>query len=51
MNNIAIEELTKMLIKQDFAEKETGKNEYIKIKKKDLIKLCIDLLKLIERCD
>lgn len=49
MNNIAIEELTKLLIKQDFAEKEVGKSEYITIKKSDLIKLCIDLLKLIER--
>ncbi len=45
----AIEELTKLLIKQDFAEKEIGKSEYITIKKSDLIKLCIDLLKLIER--
>lgn len=45
----AIKELTKLLIKQDFAEKEVGKSEYITIKKNDLIKLCIDLLKLIER--
>lgn len=46
MNNIAIEELTKLLIKEQFEEKE----KIIKISKKDLIRFCIKLLKVIERC-
>lgn len=49
MIDIAIEELTRLLIKQDFKDKKSNKEEYVKIKKTELIKLCIKLLKLIER--
>ena len=44
----AIGFLTKMFIEQHIKAKEDGK-EYITIKKEDLIKLCIDMLKLIKK--
>ena len=46
INEQSIEELTKLLIKEQFEEKE----KIIKISKKDLIRFCIKLLKVIERC-
>ena len=49
MNAIVIEELTKMLIKEDFENKE-NKN-YYKITKEDLIRFSIKLIKTIERCN
>lgn len=49
MNDIVIEELTKMLIKEDFENKE-NKN-YYKITKEDLIRFSIKLIKTIERCN
>ena len=42
-----LEELTRILIKQDFKDKEAGV-EYIKISKVNLIRLCIKLVKLIK---
>lgn len=44
----ALEELTRILIKQDFKDKEAGKVECIKISKVNLIRLCIKLVKLIK---
>lgn len=41
-------ELTKLLIEQDLKDKENGM-EYIKISKQDLIRLNIDLIKLLQR--
>ena len=46
-NDIVIEELTKMLIKEDFENKE-NKN-YYKITKEDLIRFSIKLMKVIEK--
>ena len=43
MNEIAIEELTKLLIKEYAEENE----QILKISKKNLIKFCIKLVKLI----
>ena len=43
-----IVELTKMLIKQDIKDKETS-IEYVTIRKTDLIKHSIDLLKLLKK--
>jgi hypothetical protein len=43
MNEIAIEELTKLLIKEYTKENE----QVLKISKKNLIKFCIKLVKLI----
>lgn len=48
INENAIEELTKILIKEDFESKDKG-NIYYKVTKKDLIKFCIKLVKTIER--
>ena len=45
INEQAIEELTRLLIKEQFEEKE----KIIKISKKDLIRFCIKLVKTIER--
>lgn len=48
MNELAIEELTKLLIKEDFENK--GKDQQVfKMTKKDLIKFSIKLIKIIER--
>lgn len=49
MNSIVIEELTKMLIKEDFENK--GKKNYYKITKEDLIRFSIKLMKTIGRCN
>ena len=52
MNNInedAIEELTKMLIKEDFKNK--GKKNYYRITKEELIRFSIKLIKTIEKCN
>ena len=46
INEQAIEELTKLLIKEQFEEQE----KIIRISKKDLIRFCIKLVKVIERC-
>lgn len=48
MNDIVIEELTKMLIKEDLENKVDKK--YYKMTKQDLIRFCIKLIKTIERC-
>ncbi len=47
MNGIAIEELLKLKIRENF-ENKSGNDKIIKIKKEELIQLCIDVLKLIE---
>lgn len=47
MNEIAIEELTRLLIEEDFKNKD--KELYLKMSKKDLISFCIKLVKTIER--
>ena len=46
INEQAIEELTKLLIKEHFE----GQEKIIRITKKDLIRFCIKLVKTIERC-
>lgn len=43
-----VEELTKMLIKQDLKDKQEGK-EYIKISKVELIGLIIKFIKFIDK--
>ena len=49
INDIAIEELTKLLIKEDFENK--GKEqEVFKLTRQDLLKFSIKLIKTIERC-
>ena len=48
MLDIAIEELTELLIKQDFKDKKENNTEIITIKKIDLIKVSIKLLKIIK---
>ena len=48
MLDIAIEELTELLIKQDFKDKKENNTEIITIKKTDLIKVSIKLLKIIK---
>lgn len=48
MINDTIEELTKILIKQDLKDKEMGSVEYINISKVDLIKICIKVVKMIK---
>ena len=47
MNGIAIEELLKLKIKKKL-ENKSGNDKIKKIKKEELIQLCIDVLKLIE---
>lgn len=47
INEDAIEELTKMLIKEDFKSKANGK-EYVTMTKQELIRFCIKLIKTIE---
>ena len=47
INENAIEELTRILIKEDFKNKD--KDIYLKMTKKDLIKFSIKLVKTIER--
>lgn len=47
INENAIEELTKLIIKEDFENK--GKQEYYKITKQDLLKFSVKLIKTIER--
>lgn len=44
-----IEELTKILIKTDFEIKDNKKTEYIKIKRTDLVRFCIKLVKLVRK--
>lgn len=44
----AIEELTRLLIQQDFEDKKNKKEEILCIKKKDLFKICIKMLKIIK---
>lgn len=44
----AIVELTKLLIKQDLKDKKEGM-EYIKIPKQELIRLNINIIKLIQK--
>ena len=49
INENAIEELTKLLIKEDFENK--GKEqEVFKITRQDLMKFSIKLIKIIEKC-
>lgn len=43
-----LEELTKLLIKQDFEDKKNGKDKEIKMKQVDLYRLQIKFTKLIE---
>ena len=45
MNNIVIEELTKLKIKEHFKKE----NKRITLTKEELIQFCINLLKLIEK--
>lgn len=47
----SIEELTKLMIKEDFKIKESNHETIIKISKKDLIKFCIKLIKLIKQME
>lgn len=47
----SIEELTKLMIKEDFKIKESNQETIIKISKKDLIKFCIKLIKLIKNVE
>lgn len=47
----SIEELTKLMIKEDFKIKESNRETVIKISKKDLIKFCIKLIKLIKQME
>lgn len=50
MNNMeAIEELTKLLIKQDIKDKKQGYDDKIVITKKELIKHSIRLIKKIQK--
>lgn len=44
MNNIALEELTKLKIKEHFKKE----NKFYKLSKEDLIDFCIKLIKVIE---
>lgn len=46
-----IDLLTKMLIEEDFKNKKEKKKQFITISKIDLYKICIDLLKLIQKCE
>lgn len=48
MNDIAIEELTKILIKENFENKGKEKEVY-KLTKEDLIKFSIKLIKVIDK--
>ena len=48
MIDLAIEELTKLLIKQDLKDKKNRKTEMVYISKTELIKKSIKLLKLIK---
>lgn len=52
-NNIEFskEWLVKKIIEEDFKEKRTGKEKYINIKYKDLLKLVLNFIKLNERGD
>ena len=50
MIDIAIEEITKMLIKQDIKDKQQGNEEMVKMRKVDLYKFSIKLLKEIKKC-
>ena len=45
MNNIAIEELTKLKIKEHFKKE----NKKVIMSKEELIQFCIDLIKTIEK--
>ena len=45
MEEMTIEELTKLYIKEDFEERKQKK--YYKITKKEMINLCLKLVKLI----
>lgn len=45
----AIDLLTKMLIEEDFKNKKNKTKTYIKISKIELYRICIDLLKLLQR--
>lgn len=47
MNQMAIEELTRILIEEDFKNK--GNEINLKMTKKDLISFCIKLVKTIEK--
>lgn len=47
----SIEELTKLMIREDFKIKESNQETIIKISKKDLIKFCIKLVKLIKNVE
>ena len=44
-----IEELTKLLIKQDFEDKKNGKQREIKLKQVDLYKIQIKFIKLLKK--
>jgi hypothetical protein len=48
LEELAIEELTRIFIQEDFDERKNN-TEYYKVSKKDLISLCIKLVKLMER--
>lgn len=45
----AIDLLTKMLIEEDFKNKKNKTKTYITISKIELYRICIDLLKLLQR--
>lgn len=47
MNNIAIEKLVELKIKEHFKQNK----EYYRVSKEQLIDICIKLLKTIERCN
>lgn len=47
INENAIQELTKLIIKEDFENKD--KQEYYKMTKQDLLKFSVKLIKTIER--
>lgn len=51
MNDLVIEELTKLKIKEYFENKEKNKSKYYKLSKIELINFCIKLIKIIKNVD
>lgn len=51
MNEIAIEELTKIKIEEHFNNKKETKRKYYKISKIQLIDFCISLVKIIKEVE
>lgn len=45
----AIEEITKLIIKQDLNDRKSGKKEMIHCSKVELMRFCIKLLKVLKK--